>query len=142
MAATLNLYNSFKVNMANGTIDVDTDIMRVLLYQTVGGLSDLTFSSKGSISASEVANGNGYVTGGKTLSNVSYALSGANAKFDADDTFWSATGAITSMKAFVILVSGANELVGWGQLSTTSVSLTSTNRVTLQWAATGIYTVS
>lgn len=142
MAATFNIYNSFKVNMANGTIDVDTDVFRVLLYQTLSGVSDATLSSKGSLNASEVTEANGYSSSGKTLSNVSYALSGSNAKFDADDVFWSATGSITSMKAFVILVSGGNELVGWGQISTTSVSLTNTNRITLQWAATGLYTVS
>jgi hypothetical protein len=46
------------------------------------------------------------------------------------------------MKAFAIYISGLGELVGWGRISTTSVSLTNTNRLTLQWDASGIYTVS
>lgn len=142
MPASFNIFNQFKVRMSDGTIDVNTDVHIVALYKTLGGLSDATFSLKSEITSSEVANGNGYLTGGKTLSGISYALSGTNAKFDATDVLWSATGAISSMKAFAIYISGLGELVGWGRISTTSVSLTNTNRLTLQWNASGIYTVS
>ncbi len=74
-------------------------------------------------------------------------ISGSNAKFDACDIWWSANGgSITSIAAFVILASNATSgnsvLVGWGKVSDSAVDITNTNRITLQWASTGIYTVS
>jgi hypothetical protein len=147
MAATFTVYESFKKNMQNGTLDMDTDVLKVVLWQTLSGVSIPTASLAGSLTSTQVTNGNGYTTGGKTLSNTSVTISGSNAKFDADDTWWSANGgSIQNMAAFTIqLTNGTSAnavLVGWGQLSTTAVSITNTNRVTLQWASTGLYTVS
>ena len=147
MAATFTVYDSFKKNMQNRTIDMGVDVLKVVLFQTVAELSVPTASLRGSLTATQVASGSGYTTGGKTLSNASVTISGSNAKFDADDTFWSANGGtITGIAGFIIVktngTSSSSELVGWGQLSTTAVSITDTNRVTLQWASTGLYTVA
>lgn len=44
------------------------------------------------ITYTEVANGNGYTTGGATLTNVTVTKTGNDAAFDADDVSWSASG--------------------------------------------------
>lgn len=56
--------------------------------------SDTTLAG---ITKSEVANGNGYTTGGATLANVAVTTVTTNdAKFDADDVTWAASGAALS----------------------------------------------
>lgn len=45
-----------------------------------------------SVTKTEVANGNGYTTNGATLANVAITQSGNDAKFDADDVTWTASG--------------------------------------------------
>ena len=148
MAASLKIFPSYLKNIGNGTVDLDTDLLRVALYRTMSGLSGGAFSAVGSITASEVANGNGYTTGGKTLSAVTVTLSGTNtARADATDTFWSANGgAITSIKAAVVYKSdgtAANrKCICYVELTQTGViSLADTNRLTIQWNSAGLFDI-
>ena len=148
MAATFTVYDSFKKNMQDGTLDMDATGFKVVLWKTLAGVSVPTASLAGSLSATQVDSGNGYTTGGAALANNDVTISGSNAKFDADDTFWSANGAggITSIALFTIQSSNATSAnafrVGWGRFSPPVGSLANTNRLTIQWASTGIYTVS
>lgn len=144
----MNLYHSFKVHMANALIDLDTDNFRVVLYKTIAaGISDPTLSIRSDITVSEVANGSGYLTYGKSLSTPAVTTLGSGTlSWNASDVWWSALGGpIASIKSFVVLQSNAttanSRLVAWGQLTDTGVvSITAGNRVTLQWAANGLMT--
>jgi hypothetical protein len=78
--------------MANKEVDLDTDTIKVALFTssaTVGadvvGLSDL--------GANQVANGNGYTTGGVAVTPSLADQDGSdNVKYDISDPSWTASG--------------------------------------------------
>lgn len=83
-------YNGFFEAHGDGTIDMDSHVFKVVLL-TDAYTPNAAHTGYSSVSANEVANGNGYTTGGKTLTNISWAQTGGIGKFDSDDPIW--TGA-------------------------------------------------
>ncbi|GKT09620.1 hypothetical protein [Desulforhabdus sp. TSK] len=79
-------FNSFKEYMADGTIDLDSHTFKALLL-TDAYTPDATDTVVADLSG-EVANGNGYTTGGVVLANVTWNRSGGTVTFDADDPVW------------------------------------------------------
>jgi len=80
------MYNAFPEHLAKGDIDLDTHTLYGALLTssytptaTHEAYSDLT---------NEVANGNGYATGGKALTSVTVAESGGVTTLDAADMQW------------------------------------------------------
>lgn len=70
-------------------------------------------------SGSEIANGNGYTTGGATLTGVAVGAIANGWKFDSDDVEWTASGgSIPAWRYGVLYVSGTlwgktNPLIGY-----------------------------
>ena len=89
MASSLELFDSFRQYIADGTIDLDTDTIKVALV-TSSYTKDLTDTIWGDISTNEVATGDGYTTGGETLAGSAVTHTGATAKWDATDVTWTA----------------------------------------------------
>lgn len=61
--------------------------------------------------------------------------------------FWSANGGtIDSIRTYVLMqtngTSTASKLIAWGQISSAEISVTDTNRLTIQWAANGVFTLT
>jgi len=81
-------YNSFYKDIADGTIDLDTDTIKVMLT-TSDYTPDASHDFKDDIT-NEVS-GTGYTAGGATLQNASVTLDGSESKFDADDVTWSSS---------------------------------------------------
>ena len=81
------IFNSFRKKIGDGTIDLDTHTFYIMLLTSAYTI-DATDAVIGDLSG-EVANGNGYATGGKALTGVTWNFSGAVATFDADDVSWS-----------------------------------------------------
>ena len=108
--SALTLYDAFKQYLGDGTIDLDTDTIKVLLvtaaYTPAAGhavLADIT---------NEVANGNGYGTGGVTLTSCAYTQTGGTAKFTSSNPTWTASGAGFTARRAIFYKSGtANSLV-------------------------------
>lgn len=94
------IFNSFFVDHANGTIDMDTDTFKVMLCTSSYSPSKL--HNRRDDITNEVANGNGYTTGGATLASVTFTQDDTNdlAKFDAADVTWAAS-TITARYAVV-----------------------------------------
>lgn len=90
MAVTISLYNHTAKRFADGSNAVgDTYKVKLLTAATF----DATHTTEAAAGGTEVANGNGYTTGGVTLANVAVTTVTTNdAKFDADDASWSASG--------------------------------------------------
>lgn len=109
------IYNSFKRDIANGSIDLDTDTIKVMLV-TATYTPDQDTHTKRSDVTNEVANGNGYTTGGEVLANKAVTVDNTNdrALFDADDVVW-ATATITARAAVLYKSRGgaatADELI-------------------------------
>jgi hypothetical protein len=90
VAVTISLYNHTAARFADGSNAVgDTYKVKLLTAATF----DATHTTLSATGGTEVANGNGYTTGGATLANVAVSTVTTNdAKFDADDVTWNASG--------------------------------------------------
>jgi hypothetical protein len=103
------VYNSFKKKIMDGSIDLDTDNINVALFTSAytPNLDTHTFYSD--ITASEVAQANGYTTKGQTLASASISIDTTNdlAYFDASDNTW-ASSTITARYAVLFKNSGTN----------------------------------
>jgi hypothetical protein len=139
-------YNGFSEYLGDGTIDMDNDTFKVQLHTstytpavTHDVLTDLT---------NEVANGNGYTTGGVTLTSPTWTRSGATVTFDAADAQWTASGGSIVARYAVIYddtpTSPANPLVAYSLLDNTPADVTVADGTTLTIAfhTNGILTLT
>jgi hypothetical protein len=143
MAATAwSIYNLAKKYIGNGTIQLGVNVFKVQLHTSASNASTFTISTAASVS-SEVSNGNGYTTGGKSLTSVVWTV-GASAKqykFDSADPVWTATGGNIANIKFAVIKNSAGKLVCWSRLTTSQFTLTTNNTLTLTMNASGIFTL-
>lgn len=133
------IYNSFKRDIMNGSIDLDTDTIKVMLV-TSTYTPDQDAHDKRDDITNEVA-GTGYSSGGAALANKSVTADNTDNEgvFDADDLTW-ASATITARGAVLYKSRGgaasADELIMYFDFTSDQ---TSTNgNFTLQWNAEGI----
>lgn len=90
MAVTISVYNHTAAKFADGSFAVgDTYKLKLLTAATF----DATHTTLSATGGTEVASGNGYTTGGQALTGVAVTTVTTNdAKFDADDVTWTASG--------------------------------------------------
>lgn len=95
MPVSISVYNHTAKRFAEGSNAVGDTYKVKLLTAATFNATHATLAATG---GTEVANANGYTTGGATLANVAVTTVTTNdAKFDADDVTWSASGgAITA----------------------------------------------
>jgi hypothetical protein len=136
MAVTISAYNNLKSDILNGGLDLDTDTINVVLVT-----SSYTFSAahaKRSEITAEVANGNGYTTGGAALGSKTVAAG----VFDAADVVW-ANSSITARGAIITKVTGtssADPLIAYVNFGEDKVS--ESGNFTITWNASGILSVA
>ncbi len=147
MAASFTFYNSFKEYLGDGTIDTNSHTFKVLLTSSSYTPNASTHTVKADVT-NELSTANGYTAGGATLGSVTWNRSGGTVTFDAADTVWTASGGSITARYAVIYddtpSSPADPLVGYILLDTTpaDVTVTTGNTLTLQWNASGIFTLS
>jgi len=91
MAESVTLYNHTRYRFGKG-LNADTDAYKMLFCTAL--TIDPTKTTLAGITYTEVANGNGYTTGGFTLQNVSITqVNTDEGTFDADDVAWATTSA-------------------------------------------------
>ena len=140
-ASAWKVYNETKKYLENGTIDLDTNVLKIALYKSSSNVSTFTLSAQSEFT--NVVNAAGY-TGAKTLGNVvvTAGASASSIKFDASDVIFTASGAdVTSIMYAAIYVSGGKALC-WSKLSSSVFSVTSGNTLTVQFNSSGIWTLS
>jgi hypothetical protein len=104
------IYNSFFFDVAKGSIDCDTDTFKMLLVTATYSPNVDTHAKRSDVT-NEVANGNGYTTGGATLSGFTTGSSGTTAWIDfTTDPTW-ATATITARGALIYNSSVSNKAV-------------------------------
>ena len=147
-ASAWELYNSAIGALGSATMNLSTNIFYVQLHKSTSNASDVTLSIATSLT-NEVNNGNGYLTDGITLSAHTWLSTGSGVyTFDANDTAWTASGgAITSIDFAVLMASGvsanARTLLCKSNLTTTgTISVGDGGTLTLQYNASGIFTLS
>lgn len=132
------VYNGFKKHIMDGTIDLDTDTIKVALVT-----SSYTPDVDNHVYWSDVTNevtGTGYTAGGATLANPSVTQDNTNDKgvFDADDVTWSSS-TITARGAVLYKDTGSastSPLICYFDFGSDKSS--SNGDFTIQWSADGI----
>ena len=89
------IYTSFKKDIMNGAIDLDTDTIKVMLV-TSAYTASATHAKRSDIT-NEVT-GTGYTAGGATLASATVTNVSTNGVFDANDVAWT-TSTITARGA-------------------------------------------
>lgn len=144
MAVTISTYYSFKEYIGDGTIDLDTHSFKVMLLNNSHSFNS-AHTVKADIVANEIANGNGYTTGGVALSSVTWNSSGGTTTWDADDAYWDASGgAITAYYAAIYddtPSSPADPLCFSINLDGVQTAADGA-RFKLRWNASGIFTLT
>ena len=146
-ASAWAFYNQFKMFLADGTIDLDNDTFRLGLYTSASNAATATLSTRGQIT-NEVANGNGYTTGGKTLSAVTWAT-GASAgemRFDCTAKIFSASGGSIANVRYAVVYdestgasAGNRKICFYSALSTAQFTVTDGNTLTITPSANGLF---
>ncbi len=154
MATTFTAYNSLKKYLLDGTIDLDTDTIKVALVT-----SDYTPDVKHDVLADVMASpspevvaiaspSNGYTQGGAALSGQAVTLtdSPSASKFDATDLTWSsltATFRYGIMYAEKVVGGITNPLIGYILFDTTPADIAASGiDFTIQWSSSGILTLT
>lgn len=108
MAVTISLYNHTAKLFAEGS-NAAGDTYKVKLYSAA--TFDATNTQLSGITGTEATTGTGYTAGGATLANVAVTTVTTNdAKFDADDVTWTASGGpITASYAVIYNDTDAND---------------------------------
>lgn len=138
MAVTVSIYNHTAKRFADGSNAVADTYKVMLCTAATFTAADTTLAG---ITKTEVANGNGYTTGGAALANVAVTTVTTNdAMFDADDTTWTASGgSITASYAILYNDTDANDppvaFIDFGG----SQSAADTSQFKIAWNASGIF---
>lgn len=136
------IYNSFKKKIMDGSIDLDTDTIKVALVT-----SSYTPDQDAHDFFDDVTNevsGTGYSAGGATLANkaVTQDNTGNKGVFDADDVTWS-TSTITARGAVLYKSTGTastSALICYIDFGSDKSS--AGGNFTIQWNASGILTLA
>jgi len=138
MAVTITLYNQAAKLFAEGS-NAAADTYKVKLYSTATfNAADTTLAG---ITGTEATNGTGYTLGGQALTGVAVTTVTTNdAKFDANDVVWTATGgSITASYAVLYNDTDANDpplaFIDFGG----SQSAGDTTDFKIVWNASGIF---
>ena len=137
------IYNSFKRDIANGSIDLDTDTIKLMLVTSTYVPNQDTHTKRSDITNEVV--GVGYTAGGATLANKTVTVNNTTnlAIFDADDvTIANAT--ITARGAVLYKSRGgvatSDELISYLDFNS-DITATGGNFV-ITFDANGILTIS
>lgn len=141
MAVTISPYNHTSKLFMDGTNAVSSTFRVKLLTAATFDATHTTLAATG---GTEVTNANGYVTNGKALTTVAVTtVNTKDAKFDADDTIWDATGSgISATKAILYNDTATNDpplwFIDFGETKTASAG----DQFKIIWPAAGISTIA
>ncbi len=137
------MYDNAKLEIAKATIDLDSHTFKVMLTTSSYTPSRGSHTVKADVT-NEVANGNGYTTGGAALTSVAVTNSSGTTTFDAADPAWTASGGSLVFRNAVIYddTHASDALLAYCVLDTANVTVADGQIFTLQLNASGILTFS
>jgi hypothetical protein len=147
--SALTIFNTFKANLGNGTVDLDTNSFKAALFTSAAALAAGTGEVFGDLT-NEVANGNGYTSGGFALTSPTFTQTAGTAAFKTgNNPSWTGSGAGFAARYLVLYASGTlngkvNPLVGFMLLDSApaDVSFAAGNTVTVTQNAAGWFTLT
>jgi len=144
MAATAwTFYNSFREYLGNGQFDLDGTGtgFYMALHQSAASanVNNVALSTQASL-GNEVANGNGYATGGASVTSRTWASVATNKyRFDSTAVVWTATGGTVPNVKYAVVYQAGGKLVCFSKLTTSQFTLAQDNTLTVTPSATGIF---
>lgn len=110
--ATFTLFNSFAGKVGDGTIDLDTHTFKCALTNVAPVATNTVLAD-----ITQIAAGNGYSTGGVTLTNVTYTEPSAGTwKWDSDNIVITASGGTMATFRYMPIyddTAASKDLVGY-----------------------------
>lgn len=136
--------------LVDGTIDADTDTLKVAFLTSSASAVIATATQWSDVSSYEITTTGGYTSGGYTLANCSYTRSSGTTTFDCDDTVVTASGGdIDAHRYHFFYKSGtANGVTnpafayGYDNISSDIPATVDGTSITLRYNASGLYTSS
>ena len=144
MAATAwSFYNSFREKLGEGDFDLSGTSVGFLMALHTSAASALvntkTLSTQASL-ANEVANGNGYATGGAAVTARTWASVATDKyRFDSTAVVWTATGGTIANIKYAVVYQSGGKLVCFSKLTTSQFTLAEDNTLTVTPSASGIF---
>jgi hypothetical protein len=141
--ATFVFFHEFKKFLGDGTIDLDSHTFKAVLSNTAPTLA--TDDELADIT--QIANGFGYLTGGLTLTSVTWTETGAGLgvwRWNVADFTWTASGGTIGPFRYVIFyddTATGDPLIGLLDYGT-SISVTDGNAFTGDVGTSGIFELS
>jgi len=145
MTASVSFYNNWKAAISDVALRSAT--IKATLHT-----STYTFAATHSVYAdltNELTTANGYTNGGQSLASITWGQTSGTATFDAADTVWTASGGSIVARRLVLRAVGTfnsqvDPLLLSVLLDTTPADVTATtgNTLTMQWNASGIFTLA
>lgn len=139
MVVTITLYDHTAVKFADGSFTGADSYAVKLLTAATFNAADVTLADTG---GTEPTAGSGYTAGGQELPNVSVSTVTTNdAKFDADDVVWTASGGTIAASYAIIYNDSTDDAdpVAFIDFGGSQSASDGTNLV-IVWDANGIFT--
>lgn len=146
-AAAWKMYQIARLRLLDGSYDLDSHTFKMALFTSSSDAATLTGGTNDGLAdlTNQHSNGNGYTTGGVTLT-VSCTRSGDTVTFDFNDAVWTASGgAITARFAVIYDDSHASDgLLCMTTLDSTPADVTATdgNTLTVATPSGGCFTLT
>ena len=131
------LYRKAKGRMITD-LNLESDVFRLHLYRTGSNCTDLSHSTKASLTNEVTANQAGYTQSGITLSGGLVTVSGSVVKFDLTDLVITASGGDMTGVRFAV-VEHSDFPFMYTEMSTAGFDVTSGNTLTISPAASGVF---
>ena len=138
--ATFNKFNSFTEALAEKVHNLGSDTLKVALTNTAPVNTNTQLSN-----ITQIANGNGYTTGGAAVTTSASAQTGGVYKLTLADVVFTASGGNMGPFRYVVLYNDTaanDELIGWYDYGS-SITLADTETFTVDFDATnGVLTLT
>lgn len=137
--ATFNKFNSFVEALAEKVHNLGSDQLKAALSNTLPVATNTVLAN-----ITQIAAGNGYVSGGITLTTAGSAQTGGLYKLTINDATLTASGGAIGPFQYVVLYNDTatnKELIGWYDYGT-ALTLTNGNSFTIDFDGTnGVLTI-
>jgi hypothetical protein len=132
--------NTGRTSLINGTFDIDSDSWKCALFQSTSniGAASTTYAAL----TNEVANANGYTTGGIAVVLTLAGTTTVTVDITTDPVWTASGGSIVAR--FAVIYEVAGNVLCWSTLDTTPADVTATtgNTLTVAANASGVFTLA
>ncbi len=148
-AGKWKVYEQTKLELGEAVLDLSTGTFKMALFTSASNANTLSVSKALADLTNEVANANGYTTGGVTLTGVTWTNSAGLETFTSGNALWTASGGSITARFAVVYKSGTfggivNPIICVCLLDTTpaDVSVADGQQLQVTINASGIVTLS